>query len=81
MPADWSRGIFDNSTDHGSEVMVLQFVSLFPTRNFPQKVNGNGRQKLSYVIVKNKLIDNIFPWSVLLSTVEMTSKIMFKTLQ
>ena len=38
--------------------------------NFQGNVNGNGRKKL----VLKKQIDNNFPWSVLLLTIEMTSK-------
>ena len=36
-PADWSRAIVDNSTDHGNEVMVAQFVFSFPQAIFREK--------------------------------------------
>ena len=36
-PTYWSRTIVHNSTDHGNEVMVAQFVFSFPQAIFREK--------------------------------------------
>jgi len=49
--ADWSRAMVNNSTDHGNNMMVAQFVSITSLhRHFPRTLNGNGRQKLSMLL-------------------------------
>ena len=51
-PADWSRPIVDNSTDHGNEVMVAQFVFSFPQAIFHEKSTARWTTKTVNVIVK-----------------------------
>ena len=51
-PADWSRPIVDNSTDHGNEVMVAQFVFSFPQAIFQEKSTARWTTKTVNVIVK-----------------------------
>ena len=70
--------MFSKSTDHGNDVMELQFFfSLSREQDFPRNFNGNTHQN-SYCQCygKKKKTDNNFPWSVFLSTIEnqMTSK-------
>ena len=61
------------STDQGNDVMAAPFVFLFLARTILQETSTETDDKTINVIVK-KRIDNNFPWSVLLSTIEMTSK-------
>ena len=57
----------------GNDVMVEQ-LPFSLGRDFPRNVNENGRQNLSNCCYCGKQIDNNFPWSILLSTIEMTSR-------
>ena len=59
-------------TDHGNDMMVAQFVVLFLPRTIFRGISTEVDAKTVTIIVKK--IDNNFPWSVLLSTIEMTSK-------
>ena len=49
-PADWSRVIVDNGTDHGNEVMVAQFVFSSHRRFSTKSQRPGGRQKLSMLL-------------------------------
>ena len=76
--ADWSRAKVVQSTDQRNDVMVAQYVFSFSCARFPEKTRRKWTLKTVNVIVKNKQknkqIDNTFPWSVLLSTIEMMSR-------
>ena len=63
----------DKSTDSGNDMMVAQFVFLFLRARFPEKLQPKWTSKTVNAVVK-KQIDNNFPRSVLLSTIEMKSK-------
>ena len=58
--------MFENSADHGNEVMVARFVFLFLSRVIFRETSTEMDVKTFNVIVK-KQIDNNFPWSLLLS--------------
>ena len=63
MRADWSRALFDESTDHGNDVMVAQFVFVLVVLiNFPEMLMEND-VKNSQCYCK-KQIDKKFPWPV-----------------
>ena len=53
----------------------VTFFARSLARDVPRQIKGNGRQKLSRECYCEKQIDNHFPWSVLSSTIAMTSKL------
>ena len=69
--ACFSRAIFGKSTAYGNDVMVAQFVLLFIER--ARDTSTEMDVKTVNVIVKTK-VDNNFPWLVLLSPIEITTK-------
>ena len=64
MNTDWWTAMFDKSTDPGNDLMVVQrflsFSLIFQETSFEMDV------KIVTIIYYN------FPWSALLSTIEMT---------
>ena len=48
------RELFENSTDHGNDVMVAQFVFLFLSRAMFREISTEMDVKTFKVIVKNK---------------------------
>ena len=71
--ASCSRAKFGKSTDHGNDVMVVQFVFLFIVRANFRDTSTEMDVKTVNVIVQ-KTSDNNCPWFVLLSTIEITTK-------
>ena len=68
---DWSRArVLTRKWRDGGAIAF----SLSLGRDFPRNVNENGRQNLSNWCYCGKQIDNNFPWSILLSTIEVTSR-------
>ena len=64
--------MFDKSTGHGNNVMVVQFVFLFLERIiFQESYTEMDISKLPIICYFKKQIDNNSPWSVLLQTTEM----------
>ena len=69
--SDWSRAMFDKSTDPGNNVMLAQFLFLFLMHSiFLRNFNGNGHENCQCYCKKQI---NKIPCSVLLSTIKMTS--------
>ena len=71
--ASCSRAIFGKSTDDRNDVIVAQFVVLFIVRANFRDTSTEMDVKTVNVVIK-KRADNNFPWFVLLSTIEMTTK-------
>ena len=71
--ACFSRAIFGKSAAYGNVVLVAQFVLLFIERANFRDTSTEMDVKTVNVIVKTK-VDNNFPWFVLLSPIEITTK-------
>ena len=71
--ACFSRAIFGKSTDDRNDVIVAQFVVLSIVRANFRDTSTEMDVKTVNVIVKTK-VDNNFPWFVLLSPIEITTK-------
>ena len=63
MRANWSRALFDESTDHGNDVMVAQFVFvLVMLINFPEMLMENNIKNCQ--CYRKNQINKKFPWPV-----------------
>jgi len=64
--------MFNKSTDHGNDVMVVQFVLLFFTEVIFREASMEMDFKTVNVECAQKQIDNNFPWSVLFAVKQLT---------
>ena len=71
--ADWLRAVFEQSADHGNDVMMTQFVFIFLSGVIFREISTGMDVKNCQSYCK-KQIDNGFLRFVVLSPIEMMSK-------